>query len=69
MRVRYFLVAAACALCLLALPQPQPQPSAEPQASVTQIDFDALRAEAKSALEALQQSHEPRVASAASAAF
>ena len=71
MRVRYFLVAAACALCLLALPQPQPQPqpSAEPQASVTQIDFDALRAEAKGALEALQQSHEPRVASAASAAF
>jgi hypothetical protein len=54
MRVRYFLVAAACALCLLALPQPQPQPSAEPQASVTQIDFDALRAEAKGALEALQ---------------
>jgi hypothetical protein len=39
---------------LLALPQPQPQPSAEPQASVTQIDFDALRAEAKGALEALQ---------------
>jgi hypothetical protein len=36
---------------------------------VTQIDFDALRAEAKGALEALQQSHEPRVASAASAAF
>ncbi len=67
MRVRYFLVAAACALCLLALPQP-PAP-AEPQVSVTQIDFDALRAEAKGALEALQQSHEPRVASAASAAF
>ena len=67
MRVRYFLVAAACALCLLALPQP-PAP-AEPQVSVTQIDFDALRAEARGALEALQQSHEPRVASAASAAF
>jgi hypothetical protein len=52
MRVRYFLVAAACALCLLALPQP-PAP-AEPQVSVTQIDFDALRAEARGALEALQ---------------
>ncbi len=67
MRVRYFLVAAACAFCLLALPQP-PAP-AEPQVSVTQIDFDALRAEARGALDALQQSHEPRVASAASAAF
>jgi hypothetical protein len=67
MRVRYFLVAAACALCLLALPQP-PAP-AEPQVSVNLIDFDALRAEAKTALEALRQSHEPRVASAASAAF
>jgi hypothetical protein len=52
MRVRYFAIAAACALCLLALPQP-PAP-AEPQISVTQIDFDALRAEARGALEALQ---------------
>jgi hypothetical protein len=67
MRVRYLLVAAACALCLLALPQP-PAP-AEPQVSVTQIDFEALRSEARGALEALQQSHEPRVASATSAAF
>ena len=67
MRVRYLLVAGACAFCLLALPQP-PAP-AEPQVSVTQIDFDALRAEARGALDALQQSHEPRVASAASAAF
>jgi hypothetical protein len=67
MRVRYFLVAAACAFCLLALSQP-PAP-AEPQVSVAQIDFDALRAEASGALEALQRSHELRVASAASAAF
>jgi hypothetical protein len=37
--------------------------------SATQIDFDALRAEARGALEALQQSHEPQLASAASAAF
>ncbi len=67
MRVRLFLVAAACAFCLLALPQP-PAP-AEPQVSAAQIDFDALHAQARGALEALQQSHEPRVASAASAAF
>ena len=67
MRVRFFLVAAACALCLLALPQP-PAP-AEPQVSVVQIDFEALHAEAKGALETLRQSHEPRLASAASAAF
>jgi hypothetical protein len=52
MRVRYFLVAAACALCLLALPRPQVP--ADQKAGVTQIDFDALRAEAKGALEALQ---------------
>ncbi len=67
MRVRYLLVAAACAFCLLALPQP-PAP-AEPQVSAAQIDFDALRAEAKGALDALQQSREPQVASAVSAAF
>lgn len=69
MRVRYLLVVAACAFCLLALPQP-PAP-AEPQvtSAAAQIDFDALRGEAKGALEALQQSHEPRVASATSAAF
>jgi hypothetical protein len=67
MRVRFLLVAAACALGLLALPQP-PVP-AEPQVAAAQIDFDALHAEARGALEALQQSHEPRLASAASAAF
>ncbi len=67
MRVRYLLVAAACAFCLLALPQP-PAP-AEPQVSAAQIDFDALRAEAKGALDALQQSREPQVALAVSAAF
>lgn len=67
MRVRYFLVAAACALCLLALPQP-PAP-AETQVSVTQIDFEALHAEARGALDALRQSREPRMASVTSAAF
>jgi hypothetical protein len=67
MRVRLFLAAAACALCLLALPQP-PAP-VEPQVAAAQIDFDALHAQAQGALEALQRSHEPRLASAASAAF
>ncbi len=60
MRVRYFVVAAACALCLLAVSQP-PAP-AEPQVSVTQIDFDALRAEARGALEALQHPSQQQVA-------
>jgi hypothetical protein len=60
MRVRYFLVAAACAFCLLALSQP-PAP-AEPQVSVTQIDFEALRAEASGALEALRQPAHRQVA-------
>jgi hypothetical protein len=67
MRVRFFLVAAACALCLLALPR-QPVP-AEPQVAAAQIDFDALHAQAKGALEALRQSHAPRLASAASSSF
>ena len=60
MQVRFLLVAIACALCLLALPQP-PAP-AESQVSAAQIDFDALRAEAKGALEALQQSPQRRAA-------
>jgi len=67
MRVHFFLVAAACAFCLLALPQP-PAP-AGPQVAAAQVDFDALHAEAKGALEALQQSHAPRVVSAANATF
>jgi len=68
MRVQYFLLAAACVVCLLALPQShapaESQFSAQVSAQVgaTEIDFDALRAEAKGALEALQRSHEPRVA-------
>jgi hypothetical protein len=59
MRVRYLLVAAACAFCLLTLSRPQAP--AEPQVSATKIDFDALHAQAESALEALRQSprHQP----------
>jgi hypothetical protein len=67
MQIRFLLVAAACAACLLALPQPPAPP--EPQVAAAQIDFDALRAEAKGALDALQRPHESRVASAISAAF
>jgi hypothetical protein len=64
MRVQYFLLAAACAVCLLALPQPHApaEPQLSAQVDAMQIDFDALRAEAKGALEALQHSREPRVA-------
>jgi hypothetical protein len=59
MRVRYFLVAAACAFCLLALQKP---PAPEPQVAATQIDFDALHAEAKGALDALRQSSQRQAA-------
>jgi hypothetical protein len=60
MQVRFFLVAVACALSLLALPQP-PAP-AEPQVSAAQIDFDALRAEANGALDALRQASQRQAA-------
>ncbi|HEY6025206.1 MAG TPA: hypothetical protein VIV34_13630 [Pseudolabrys sp.] len=67
MRVQFLLVAAACALCLLALPQPSAP--AEPQEAAMQIDFDALHAQAKGALEALRQTQQRQVASASSTEF
>jgi hypothetical protein len=55
-----------CGACLFAVPQ-APAP-ADPQ-QVEAIDFDALRAQARAALETLQQSQEHRLTSAASTAF
>jgi hypothetical protein len=47
---------------------PQSPVPAEPQQAEA-IDFDALRAQARAALETLQQSQEHRLAAAASTAF
>ena len=67
MRIRLIAITlAACAACVLDFPQSSAP--AEPQ-HVQAIDFDALRAQAADALSALQQAHESRVASVASAQF
>ena len=67
MRVRFIaLILVACGAFLFAVPQP-PAP-AEPQRAEA-IDFDVLHAQANAALEALQQPHERRVASAVSTEF
>ena len=68
MRVPFIgLTAVVCGALLLAIPQPTM--SVEPQETAAQIDFDALRAQATAALDALQQSQERRLASAESATF
>ena len=67
MRVRLIALAvAACAACFFAVPQP-PAPAGPQRAEA--IDFDALRAQARAALETLQQSRERRLASAGSGEF
>jgi hypothetical protein len=67
MRVRLIVIAlAACAACVVDFPR-SPAP-ADPQHAEA-IDFDALRGQAAAALDALQQSHEGRVASVASTEF
>jgi len=67
MRVRLIaLTLAVCAAGVFAVPQ-SPAP-AEPQQAEA-IDFDALRGQAAAALNALQQSHEQRVASVARTRF
>ncbi|HET9718378.1 MAG TPA: hypothetical protein VFP60_19585 [Pseudolabrys sp.] len=64
------MAAAALTICavLFAAP-PQPATSALPNEAAIGIDFDALRAEAAAALQALQQSRERRVASVAPGTF
>jgi hypothetical protein len=67
MRIRLIAIAfAACAACVIDFPQSSAP--AEPQ-HVEAIDFNALRAQAADALNALQQAHEGRIASVASAEF
>jgi len=67
MRIRLIAITlVACAACVLDFPQSSAP--AEPQHAQA-IDFDALRAQAADALSALQQAHEGRVASVASAQF
>jgi hypothetical protein len=67
MRIRLIAVTlAVCAACVFDIPQ-SPAP-AEPQRAEA-IDFDVLHAQATAALDALQQSHEHRLASVASTKF
>ena len=72
MSVRILAAAAIWTFCAaLFVVMPRASTSAEmSQATATvAIDFDALRAEAAAALQALEQSREPRYASADAAAF
>jgi hypothetical protein len=68
MRARLIVLSlAVCGACLSAVPQ-APAP-AESQQAAEVINFNALRAQAIVALEALQQSRERRLASVAKPAF
>jgi hypothetical protein len=63
MRTRLIAITlAACAACVLDFPQSSAP--AEPQHAQA-IDFDALRAQAADALNALQQAHESRAVASA----
>jgi len=67
MRIRFVAVTLAlCAACVFDIPQSSP-PVESRQAEA--IDFDALRAQATAALNALEQSHERRMASVTGTAF
>ena len=61
------LTIAICAVVVIVFPRPTMP--VEPQETVTQIDFDALHAQAAAALDALQQSHERHLASVETATF
>lgn len=72
MSVRLLAIAAAvtvCAALFVAMPRPSTSAEQSNEAVSASIDFDALRAQAVAALEALQQSHERRVASVAANAL
>jgi hypothetical protein len=69
MSVRLLAAAAIVAFfAALFVATPRASTSSEVSAAVA-IDFDALRAEAAAALQALEQSHEQRLASVDAAAF
>jgi hypothetical protein len=68
MSVRILTAAAAAIMCmgLFAMaPRPSAYVTPSDEMAAAEIDFDALRAEATAALQALQQSRERRLASAA----
>ncbi|MGE5166492.1 MAG: hypothetical protein ACM3IH_21040 [Sphingobacteriales bacterium] len=63
MSVRLLAVVAAvtvCAAMCVAMPRPSTSAEQSNEAVSTSIDFDALRAQATAALDALQQSRERR---------
>jgi hypothetical protein len=51
------------------MPRPSTSAQVSHETATVAIDFDALRAEAAAALQALEQSREPRYAAADAAAF
>ena len=72
MSVRILAAAAIVTFCAaLFVTMPRPSTSAEMsyETAVVAIDFDALRAEAAAALQALEQSREQRLATADVTAF
>jgi len=72
MTVRILAVAAIvtfCAALFVAMPRPSTSAEALQETATVAIDFDALRAEAAAALQALEQSREQRLATADVTAF
>ena len=72
MSVRILAAAAIltfCATLFVAMPRPSTSAEVSHETATVAIDFDALRAEAAAALQALEQSREARLASMDAAAF
>ena len=72
MSVRILAVAAIvtfCAALFVAMPRPSTSAEVSHEMAAVAIDFDALRAEAVAALQALEQSREQRLAPADVTAF
>ena len=72
MSVRILAAAAIvtfCAAVFVTMAHPSTHTEVSQEMAVAAIDFDALRAEAAAALQALEQSREQRLASAGAAAF
>ena len=72
MSVRILAAAAIltfCATLFVAMPRPSTSAEVLQETAAVAIDFDALRAEAAAALQALEQSREQRLATADVTAF
>jgi hypothetical protein len=72
MCVRILAIAAIvtyCAAVFVAMPRPSTSAEVLQETAAVAIDFDALRAEAAAALQALEQSREQRLASAEAGPF